>query len=159
MVSVREILFGLFLTIASAIGGLSMIRDNFDAIESVKWTKHRGQIVTAEITRGGRGGYQAEFFYSYKVNQKSFVNSRIAYAGGDGKLETATKLIEKYPLFSDIDVFVKPDDPEKAVVEPGFAGTWFDCLSPAIIFACGLFLLFSNYRKFKKPVLVTCEIR
>lgn len=143
IMSIRETIFGLIFTIAGISIAIGMVRDNFDAISSVNWVRVDGEIITANLIRGSRGGYRADFFYVYSVNQKKIVNSRITFS----RSVSATKMIEKYPLFSVINVYYDPDNPEKSVVEPGFDGSWFDCLIPLIMALLGGYVIFKNYKK------------
>ncbi len=143
--SVREIIIGLIFTIAGLLGCVGMIRENFDAINSVNWIRVEGEIITAKLTPPpGRGAVQAVFFYVYEVNQKKIVNSRMTFSSS----ASASQMLEKYPLFSTVPVYYDPADPEKSVVEPGFEGTWFDCLWPLLMSLLGAYVLFLNYKKY-----------
>jgi hypothetical protein len=141
--SVREIIFGLIFMIAGSLACVGMIRENFDAINSVNWVKVDGEIITANL-KHVRGGYRADFFYAYEVNQKKIVNSRMTFSSS----ASASQMLEKYPLFSTVPVYYDPADPEKSVVEPGFEGTWFDCLWPLLMSLLGAYVLFLNYKKY-----------
>jgi hypothetical protein len=144
MVSVREIILGLFFSVLGMGFGIKMVEDKFDAIDSVNWIKVDGEIITAKLTPTRNQRMRADFYYVYVVNQKRIVNSRIGF-GPSGE---ASKLMEKYPLFSIVPVYYDPTDPEKSVVEPGFNGTWFDCLIPFALALYGFYLLFLNYKKY-----------
>lgn len=146
MVSVREIILGLFFFIFGMVVGTKMVKDKFDAIDSVNWIKVNGEIITAKLTPTRNQRMRADFYYVYVVNQKKIVNSRMTFSSS----VSASQMLEKYPLFSTVPVYYDPADPEKSVVEPGFNGTWFDCLIPFALALYGFYLLLWNYKKYRQ---------
>ena len=96
-----------------------------DGIMSNSWPSTPGTVIEARIeqyrTTGGTTSEKTigHFFYQYNVNGEDYVSSRLNFFSISGDPVTAAKTHEPG---QQVQVYYDPDDPERAVLEPGLPG-------------------------------------
>lgn len=65
--------------------------------------------------------YYPDFAFRYKVGVVNYLGERISFSneGVGGSQQTVVDFLEGYPLGAAITVYVNPDDPNDAVLDPG----------------------------------------
>ncbi|MFX1517885.1 MAG: DUF3592 domain-containing protein [Promethearchaeota archaeon] len=92
------------------------------AITSNKWPMVKGTIVSSRMTTID-DGYYPEISFSYNVSGVNYISTtfnpnELVGRSVLGK-KSAEKKIESFPVGTPINVYYKPDDPKKAVIESG----------------------------------------
>ena len=94
-----------------------------DASDSEGWPTTTGTVVTSEIKtqRSGDGNtYSARVIYDYVVDGTEYTSGKITVAdGSSSRSAPATRLVEQYPVGSQVDVYYNPLVPDEAVLQPG----------------------------------------
>ena len=131
----------LYLGIATMVGGWA----------SEGWPSVPGVVANSEIetqysnsnsTTRSNFTYHASVQYDYEVEGETYSAERVSfgeYGTGDG--EYAQEVVGRYPAGAEVTVHYDPDDPARAVLEPGLHGLpWFYLLLGTPIFLFGLAL-------------------
>ena len=94
-----------------------------DATASESWPTTTGTVVTSEVRtqRSGDGNsYSARVIYDYVVDDVAYTSGKITVAdGGSSRSAPATRLVEQYPVGSQVDVYYNPLVPDDSVLQPG----------------------------------------
>lgn len=78
--------------------------------------------------RGNKGGitYHAEVLYRYTVNGQIKTSNQVSFGSyGSNNPAHAQSVLNLYPSGRKVTVYYSPDDPDKAVLEPGAGGFTF----------------------------------
>lgn len=95
------------------------------AQESADWPRTQGWVETSRVERfartGGRVEPRLELSYSYSVQGETYSGHRVRLpAPVPGVLQDGPQqLTGRYPAGLQVDVFYDPEDPSRAVLEPG----------------------------------------
>ena len=95
------------------------------AQESADWSRTQGWVETSRVERfsptGGRVEPRLELSYSYTVQGETYTGDRVRLPVPiPGVLEDGPQqLTGRYPAGLQVDVFYDPEDPSRAVLEPG----------------------------------------
>ena len=149
---------GFFLTgLISGIFGLALfflfIKTLRFAVSSKNWPRVEGTIVSSDVAEDDEGYYPAISF-SYTVDgvdytSTSFNPNELVARSIMGK-KAAENKIRTLPIGAPIKIYYKPDDPRKAVLEPGVTlGSFFFLAGAAMCFL--IFLLFTPIGIFFNP--------
>jgi hypothetical protein len=104
-----------------------------------EWPTTTGKVLTSQTEWRSSGEGSAEYpvvLYSYRANGQEFQGRRIApgmEVGGIG----ARKVVERYPVNSQVTVYYNPENPEDAVLEKK-AGSQVLMWVLLVIFDCAL---------------------
>jgi Protein of unknown function (DUF3592) len=105
-----------------------------------RWVKVVGRIITSRVDYDGEL-YRAGVHFSYRYNGIEYSAKTIRTFGlmynFRGPAETTCA---RYPVGANVDVFVDPDGPERAVLEPGGDG-----LFVPMTFVASLFLIILGF--------------
>jgi hypothetical protein len=121
---------------------------------AMSWPTVSGRIVSSAVVKSGRGEdteYQPAIRYEYQVNGKSFGSDVCRFGFEDGATEgESEQAVGQYPAGRTVSVYVNPDEPAEAVLEPGLTGssTRSYVVVGTVFFGMGLFIL---YRMFTLP--------
>lgn len=135
---VPPILLFMFITDAIFIG---LLIANMRAANKVKpWTSTPGTMVTSQMkfVKFGRGGGRTPVpvvEYSYHVNGQAYTGSRLFPAAGSlsgGSI--FKKVMARYPVGAQVDVYYDPQNPEDSVLEKK---------SPAVPFLFSMLIIFT----------------
>ena len=112
----------LFGVVVLVIFGFSALRGRATS----EWSSVEGTVSESRVGRSssasGRIQYYARVAYEYEVNAVRYVGNTIAIGAVTGFLvreSSAQKIVEKYPVGKRVRVYYDPEDPSKAVLEPG----------------------------------------
>ena len=96
---------------------------------SRRWTRVPGRILESAPARSmtpsgvGRGQWYPNgvtLAFEYRVHDERYVGRLSTYRGYWPTLGTVVRRARQYPAGSDVSVWVDPDAPQRAVLEPGF---------------------------------------
>ncbi len=61
--------------------------------------------------------------YCYTVNDRIFYAGRLSYGQSDtvGKSDNLQQILKRYPAGQEINVYYNPEDPQTAIIEPGYS--------------------------------------
>jgi len=119
IILIALILVGLYLII---IG----VRHIFKARAVKKWRQIEGAVtgltLSHQPTSKGRIAYKPVIEYVYNVDENQFTGSKrciteIAY----GRQHSAEKVLSRYSIGGKVTVFVNPDNPREAFLEPNMS--------------------------------------
>ncbi|MCH8147738.1 MAG: DUF3592 domain-containing protein [Planctomycetes bacterium] len=104
------------------------------ARESRHWPTVEGRIVQSQID--GNGRYDYSVIYTYTVDDVPYASSQLSFdvfdnPGGWGRPES---IVARYPVGSRVTVYVKPDDPSTAILEPEVYSPFFIPLLFGVLF-------------------------
>ncbi len=115
--------------IFAAAGGVFLIYGVVlwrEAVASENWPTVSGTVITSEVIPAsgsgadGQGLYEPRVVYEYEFDGRTHQNDRISFAGTQSSnREQVEDLIFIYPATMEVTVFVNPDDPSHALLEPG----------------------------------------
>lgn len=120
-----DLLFGLLFTGAGAAIVLSELREFSRSMASEDWSPVEGEVEEAEVATTyspqNRSTYSPQVRYHYAVQGTKYASDRIAFGG---RVSTswrgyAEKVVDRYRRMGKVKVYVSPDDPALAVLEPG----------------------------------------
>ncbi|MFX0211429.1 MAG: DUF3592 domain-containing protein [Candidatus Hodarchaeota archaeon] len=107
---------------------------------SKNWPKVEGEIVSSSIVEDDEG-FKPEISFTFNVYGVDYTGS--AYNPNElvarsivGKI-SAEKKIAEYPVGKTVEIYYNPDDPRKAVLEPGISKDTFFFLLGAGLFFLG----------------------
>ena len=143
----------------------------YNAMQCKKWDKVRGHIIgstVAETLNAPKGfnsaGFVPDIVYEYKYKGQTFFSQTIAFLPGlpsslqdayyASSEDAALEFIKKYPIDSEVDVYVNPDDSNLSIIDtslqfPVFLLAIFGLL--LIYFAVHLALFGDRYTSAKSP--------
>jgi hypothetical protein len=99
------------------------ILDNAKA--STQWPKVDGVIASSEVAKSkdsdGDTMYSAEVVYKYEVEGRKLESDNVFFGGdySSSSRSDASGTVNRYPTGKEVEVYYDPDDPSKAVLEPG----------------------------------------
>lgn len=144
------LLLPLLFIVAGTLMSFFGVRQFLQAKASTAWPTVTGVITVAEL--GKQMGneqdesttYSADLSYDYLVNDHSYVNGAVSFAGVKSRdPSTARRILKRYPVGKQVTVYYNPDDPQDAVLEPGLrGGSWFLPLFGTLFVAVGVGLFF-----------------
>jgi len=144
----------LFLigSMAALVYGISEIKEGLAA---KNWPTSEGKIISSGTrwqnmsTSGGSSTLIAEVVYEYRVNDRLFQGDRISMGQfGSKDADHAKQEAAQYPENSLVTVYFDPDDPSKALLEPGWG--WISLISLLVglsVLIAAIFLLRQGFRK------------
>ena len=105
-------------------------RGAYRAYDSVNWLYVQGVVTSSSVHEYeyddsdgyDHEGYRAKVFYSYSLNEISYIGNRVAYGALDSE---AYSIVHRYPVGKNINVYIKPSDPNVSVLEPGLRANVF----------------------------------
>lgn len=129
----KKIFIILFLVSGFFVSGFGLIGVH-DALQCKKWIKVRGHIIDATVGNVSTNLQPVssdtsvpDIVYEYQYNGQVYFSSSIAYfAASDMSLQSSyyannevdvLKFLTQYPVGSDVDVFINPDNPEESVLD------------------------------------------
>ena len=97
------------------------------AQKSSRWPVAQGNVIRSEVKqvwikkgKSRRRGYRAVVKYEYHVSGKRFVNSRICFCyGPDRDMGIAQGLVQRFPLYTAVNVSYASGAPQNSVLQPG----------------------------------------
>jgi hypothetical protein len=96
-------------------GFLRLVRSN----PELTWLPVPGRIVESRVDQGYRGGKTARIRYTYQHQGVTFESRRIApFEFWSNVSSAADNFVEKYPSGQTLTVYINPNDPKEAVLEP-----------------------------------------
>ncbi len=123
---------------------------------STDWPSVKGVVTSAEVIRSRSDdgvNYRPEVLFDYTVEDEKYQQGNIRYDGNwsTNKSTYANKMVRKYKVGTEVDVYYDPNEPFEAVLEPGTS--WMSYLPigfGAIFFliGAGLFLGTGGYLLF-----------
>ncbi len=126
-------LFGILLTACGIGTFLYGVRTRRLQQQSISWPPAKGTVLSSEVkieTRTSHRGshpttftfYRPRVTYTYEYQGKSYESHRIIVADINWPKQEAEEAVERYPVHSEITVWVNPARPKIAVLEHGMAG-------------------------------------
>ena len=117
----------IFLVIGVLLGGF-LLWQLIKGMKAKNWPTAPGKVVNSRVTRsvsqdsdGDRSTtYGAEINYRYEVDGYEYSGDRRSFADySSSNRRRAEKIVLRFAPGTDVDVYYRPDDPEKSVLEPG----------------------------------------
>lgn len=143
---VGSIVFTQFVISAILIGVI--LKAHFDARKAASWPSTRGIVLLShlEARRSSKGHFvnYPVVMYQYHVDGSSFESQKVSPGmawGGTG----AVKVVERYPMGSQVTVFYNPAQPSEALLErkPPTITIWlWVTLVIVNLFFCGMGAVF-----------------
>ncbi len=107
---------------------------------SNKWPTVEGTIISSSIAEDDEG-YKPLITFSYNVFGEEMTSSIIQplhlVSIPIDPIKTVKKKADKYPAGKTVNVYYKPDDPKKAVLEPGINKDTYFLLAIGLFFLIG----------------------
>jgi hypothetical protein len=116
------------------------------AWEKKSWPETEGIIIKSVVA--GKRAFHPEITYKFDVENHIFQNTTALGMSGFGnkrsRRDTATRIIEKYPVNTQVTVRYNPDNPQESYLRIGpFWSDYMKLMVGMILCALGLFLGFS----------------
>lgn len=130
-------------------GGIALVYGLMGLVEgyqSKSWPVVEGIIIESDIQKryhsDGDRVYKAEVNYQYTYQDQEYVGTRIhSVSFSSDSVSSVNKLLKKYPVDMDVDVFVNPDNPEKSLLVSGAGFHAYLIILFGVIFSgVGIFL-------------------
>lgn len=127
-----------------------------NAKASQQWPSTKGAVTASEVIRSRSDDgvqYKPEILYNYRVGKEDYQQGNIRY-DGDWSTSSSTyanRMVQKYPVGKQVDVYYDPDDPFEAVLEPGTSWASYSLIGFGLIFfliGAGMFLGTGGYLLF-----------
>lgn len=130
------VLLVLFGVICIALGFYELVR----ARKSRRWRAVDGNIIDSQVVNRGSSflpTWEAKVSYRYSVGSVQYQGSRISLTRvGDGDVRwLAADQAKKYPPGRKVKVYVSPEDPSMAVLEPKEPLSVYATLIVGVLFA------------------------
>lgn len=123
--------------VIAGVGGCLMVREGLSAR---RWIRVPGRVTRSELVQrtsqvDSMENERAEIEYVYEVEGRSYRGDRVRAAKISGESRgLARKRLQRYPVGAAVQVYVRPEEPTAAMLEPGVpAAAWL--LLGAWIFA------------------------
>lgn len=150
IMKLKKIFVILFLIAGFIISGFGIL-DIHTAMQCKRWTPVKGRIMGSTIVEmpGASKMQNSEIYvpdiaYEYSYENKTYFNQAIAYLPDalitlqntyySGSEDEILDLVKKYPINSEVDVFVNPDNPELAVLDTSLKLPLFTTLILGVLF-------------------------
>ena len=91
------------------------------ALDSESWPSVEGEILESKLERSKSDGatkYRANVNYIYEIAEKEFTGKKIGFSALATKSYTQ-KLIERYPVGENVEVYYNPENHSDSVLLPG----------------------------------------
>lgn len=147
------VLLGIFFAVQ---GTLEWIR----AADSTSWPTVDGTVTRSEVTshRSSHKGrtstsYHAQIEFDYTVDGQKLHGTRRTYKVVASSQSAANEAVAAYPVGRSVTVSYDPQDPERAVLEPGW--DWSNAIPIAVGLFAMVFVSFVHWlvvRQFRKAV-------
>lgn len=106
---------------------LAGIRNLRRGAASAGWPTTEGLIVASSVeehghlkTDGRSPTFHAKVAYEYKLGGQRYESSQLSYKSyGTSKAARAKRIVEKYPVGTEVTIYYNPMKPDQAVLEPG----------------------------------------
>ncbi len=154
------VLLGIFFAVQ---GTLEWIR----AADSTSWPTVAGTVTRSEVTshrstHKGRTStsYHAHIEFDYAVDGKALHGNRRTYKVMASSQSAANEAVAAYPVGRSVTVSYDPQDPERAVLEPGW--DWSNAIPIAVGLFAIAFVSFVHWlvvRQFRKAVQRAKELQ
>lgn len=140
---------GALCLLIGILMGINGTRQVLDANASTGWEHTQGTVTKSEIERSERESkdsngnsqtyttYSAIVRYEYRVANKSYASQQVSFSNPNASETTAEARVSKYPVGSTVNVYYAPDDPRKAVLEPGITAESFVVAFLSLMFIVG----------------------
>lgn len=97
-----------------------------ESLRSRNWTRVRGRITAAGVSKQARSEGASSFYpavrYEYQFEGRLLTGDRIGFASiGARHPGAAKKVLARYPVGAEVDVYVDPLRPTRAVLTPGLS--------------------------------------
>jgi hypothetical protein len=123
----------LFSSIFILVGGSIIffgLKTLKTASDSTQWPTVAGTVTSSSVISktGDKGGvtYKAEVLYEYHAGGQTQLSNEVAYGGyGSSNPSNAQNAVNRYPKGKRVTVHYSPNDPTKAVLEPGISTKTF----------------------------------
>ena len=156
-------ILGTFITLAggAALWGAGSLAA--DGAASEHWTETKGRVVASGVeTRRDVGAtdgpaaprryeHRPAVRYTYTAGGATYTADRVRFGEntaerGEGARARAQAEADRYPEGQDVSVFYDPDDPSRAVLEPGRQSTPWILIVGLLASGMGVALLWSGLR-------------
>ncbi len=149
------ILVLLFLAFVFGILGAAFFVIGFSARRkarlSLLWPTANGKVVSTNMaqhvsvdsdTHQRSVSYQPIVNYEYQIDNTHFSGQRIAFGADSFDYNTAQKVLQRYPIDTDVQVHYDPNDPDSAVLETSASGgTLFVAIGITFLAITGIAIL------------------
>lgn len=114
-------------------GGLATLYFGYQSYQNSKasetWPVVWGTIVTSEVSDYDSDGttmYEARVVYEYTVNDSKIMSDKVSFGEvNTSNYRPAREIVDRYPEGQQVKVYYNPENPDKAVLEPGVkSGVW-----------------------------------
>jgi hypothetical protein len=110
-----------------------------DARASSSWPTAAGAVISSEVSHStdaeGGDSYSPEVDYQYQVDGQNIINDQIKF--GENSYDSrrrAEEIAANYPVGRQVTVYYDPEQPDKAVLEPGVSAGSYIVLSIGVVF-------------------------
>jgi len=142
------IVFGLALAAAGLVVGIVGINELTGADASASWPSVKGRVIVSQVKRGisSRGAgrnrrrstsHTARIVYDYAVSGRKHIARRVSFGATSAKASAARAMVRRYPKGAEVTVYYDPDDPDRAVLEPGTSSGTYLPLGVGVLLAAG----------------------
>lgn len=95
-------------------------------IASLQWPKALGRITASEVQTVDHGGNVGHCLpvvsYTFAVESATYTGSAISFRNPESTKKSATAIVARYPVGSEVTVSYDPNYPAACVLEPGTEG-------------------------------------
>jgi hypothetical protein len=138
---------GVVLAVSGIVGVYICVRASDRAMSQVAWLKVSGSVIGAEVLYDGEM-YYPSITYKYTYGDAKFTGNKfktvLLQYNWRGPSE---RVVQRFPKDASIEVYVNPDNPEEAVLEPGgTAGYSFIIVIACISILAGVITFINGLR-------------
>jgi Protein of unknown function (DUF3592) len=138
-----------------AMGGFFLVMgltDLLAARRSVNWPIASATILQSTLVRhaGRSTTYRAQVLYRFQVGDRIYRGTQVSYGDHLSSRSHAEQILSRNPRGAEVPVSYDPQNPEKAVLQPGVAPfAWlYPGLGTFLVLLGGVLLLYSPGKKF-----------
>jgi hypothetical protein len=136
------LIIGVVLAVSGIVGVYTCVRASDRAMSQTAWLKAPGSVIGAEVRYDGEM-YYPSITYEYTYSSAKFTGTKFKSAllqyNWRGPSE---RVVQRFPKGASIEVYVNPDNPREAVLEPGgTAGYSFIIVIACISILAGAFTI------------------
>ena len=133
-------------------GGLLVdgLRNANKALLSRNWPTTVGRVVRAEprgsstLSISNPWAFDPGIKYQYTVEGVTYTGDRVSFGRIPSTAEGVGIVLMQYPVGASVTVWYDPDDPDRAVLEPGASGdSWAEAALGLILVITGLIVQFA----------------
>jgi hypothetical protein len=119
------------------------------ASASRAWPSVSGRVLNSSLIRtprrgtSGGGSYVPMIVYEYQVDGKVYRGQRYSFGTqvGTGFTGIASRVVDRYPEGSAVDVYYNPENPSEAVLKRSAGGSWGNLLMVVVLAAAAVIVL------------------